>query len=1001
MTTENTTPNFFTLLGLNPDDPWDETRFEQALRDKRTAWSRQGSSIGVKALQAKKNLELVPAIRRVMADPELRADQATEAKTVLLDRRKTRIDSFERQLALAEAKGYIEEGELEKFIKEFKDALTESEIRSRVKVRVQGSNGQATKEIQQLDPTTIKDINDKLQIINKSDLYDLLALPQTTFRQELSHAAQQLYDDMVRRQPKTAEVTAKTDLAGHAKYIFKSDEMRRKYDESLRQSSLNALLKELDESIGRATEKGLFAKQVTLFLEAAAKAGWSYDTALLTLRAHAKDRKWFLQEPTIEVKDQKQRCEYCHELNEKGRNYCWKCAKELNLSCPGCGRSVPSNEDACGECGFPVGNRFRIDELLAEIRYLVKSQDLKTAEERLIDAERAWPLSKPDKRLQEIRECRDELQRLKETQQRAGEKLLQLINQREFFTARQFLSTQSALLNQQWYQNSIDAGITSAQNTLRRAQIAGINREEKVGLCLQALRICADYQDARDLLKLLPPNPPRDLQAKVVGTVVNLTWELSSSANVEYKIVCKKHSQPLSLKDGQILETITGRVYDDTSPEVGIPLFYAVFAVYEGVVSAQAAVLREPAMLIQGVRNITVRTDNQCIDLSWQVPSNIHHVVVVRKENTQPGAINDGTPISLLDTRHLVDTNVQNSHSYFYGIYCQFKDYNGRIVNSPVVFAQATPESPPEIVKSLQIETTKLPKGQEVVLKWQPPSKGDVAVLKSVQPLTLRAGDSISQSDLSQHGQVLESRLNMVQDMWTHPGIAYYTPVVLFRDTAYIGESARYICTEDISNLRYQNIGTALRLQWDWPENCNEALVIYRTINEQGLNAEMANTHKVTQAEYDFHGHFDIRGTTNQNYTINVAAIVRQGNEQITTPGACIQALLASKIDLSYEFKLPMRFVRKQYLLHLHTPKPGRFPTLLIVLKRNGLPLNKTDGELLCRLPNLESTDIDLFLPLPDKTFPPNTFGKVFLEDDSSYNTVKVNHPSIDKLRLG
>src|SRR5437870_12312326 len=104
MSTDKTTPNFFILLGLSPDERWDPAKFEQVYREKRIEWSRQSSGVAKKALAAKKNLELLPEIRRVMEDPALREEQATAARAELASDKKAALERFEKEFAYINVK---------------------------------------------------------------------------------------------------------------------------------------------------------------------------------------------------------------------------------------------------------------------------------------------------------------------------------------------------------------------------------------------------------------------------------------------------------------------------------------------------------------------------------------------------------------------------------------------------------------------------------------------------------------------------------------------------------------------------------------------------------------------------------------------------------------------------------------------------------------------------------------------------------------------------------
>src|SRR5258706_13734804 len=110
MTTQ-TRPSFFILLGLAPDGGWNQTAFEQTLRQKRGEWSLQGAGVAKKALVARQNLALLPAITQVMTSPELREKEAKAARKELASARQAQVERLGEQLALVNARDSIEQVE--------------------------------------------------------------------------------------------------------------------------------------------------------------------------------------------------------------------------------------------------------------------------------------------------------------------------------------------------------------------------------------------------------------------------------------------------------------------------------------------------------------------------------------------------------------------------------------------------------------------------------------------------------------------------------------------------------------------------------------------------------------------------------------------------------------------------------------------------------------------------------------------------------------------------
>lgn len=1005
MAGEKTTsaPNFFLLLGLNPADPWDEKKFEQALEAKRSEWARKSSMVGNVAMEARRNLALYGEIQRAMRDPDERSAQAAAARKEYEAGRQARLEQFERQVEIASGKGFLEQAELDRFIADFKDVLSEKEIRERIKAPIQALNTQGP-GVQQLDPTTVKEINDHLHFLQKSDLYDLLNMPDMTSNQELSRAAQELYEEMQRRQPKTAEVTTASSLAGHARIIFKTDEMRRKYNESRRLSKLNTLLEEFEETVNRSSgkQKGLYAKQVALFLERATRNGWSQEEARLRLQEYANRRHWFLEVPTLEITTGQQRCGYCKAFNPQGREFCKECNKALRVHCPDCGQVVRSDEVGCGNCGFPVGNRYRVDELLADCRDLLAKQQVEAADRQLKHAEEIWAPKRADSLRQQIQACRTQIQSLMQTRKESSRHIEDLLLKRQFFAAHAYLLQPQAggLPDRERYARTIADAIAQAEALLKRAKTLSAV-EQKTDLCLQALHMCTDYKEAHDLLSTLPPSPPRNLQARVGGSTISLQWDASPTRSAGYRIVRKIGSQPVSVGDGQTLATVAGRVYEDTHPEVGVPVFYAIFAVLADIPSLDGALLPRPVMLLQDVTDLKTRVDSQFVEISWQAPPHVTNILVERQEQLSQNAVGGKTFLATLDLHHVLDRAVENEHVYIYTIYCQFKAYNGQFVNSAGVTVKARPEAPPALISSLDITSRRVAQGYEVQLSWTAPQKGRAVILKSVNAPQIKGGETLASSELGRYGKILEERADLCRDLWTQPGVACYTPIVIFQGTAYAGSPERFVVIDDVRDLRYQNLGSAIRLNWTWPANCQEVIVAYDYEQWPQTDHLTRTSQRVTLVEYEHKGYYDLKGVPDRDHYIVVAAIVAQGDERIVGAGARVRARLVSKLVVTYEIKdLRPLFGPKKRMLRVTARSAGTLPTILVMSKQGRLPLRKEEGEILFRQEGPLPIETTLEFELPERTFAPRTFGKLYLEDDTLYESVTIHHPDEEKLRL-
>ncbi|HEY4384627.1 MAG TPA: hypothetical protein VGN34_09160 [Ktedonobacteraceae bacterium] len=298
--TDSSRPNFFLLLALDPDELWDPTNYQKALQEKIRQWNRDSMSIAKKALPAQANRALLPLIHRVMEDPTLREMEAEEARKLFANRSSVAREQFEKQLILLNLKEQVELGEIERFVEEFKHVVPATAIHKRITVKIR--TGQPSRHTDEpLDTSMVKNIIDRLEVLHMKTLYEFLQCPSKSTTAMLLRAAQERYAEEVRQHP-TAEVTASIELAGFAMNIFKTNEMRARYDKTLSQTVLHQLLHDLADSLKRSRIKEVHPKQTRYYLQRAAEAGWKEKEALEQLKEYGRTHHWFITVPAKPAK---------------------------------------------------------------------------------------------------------------------------------------------------------------------------------------------------------------------------------------------------------------------------------------------------------------------------------------------------------------------------------------------------------------------------------------------------------------------------------------------------------------------------------------------------------------------------------------------------------------------------------------------------------------------------------------------------------------------------
>lgn len=1006
--TEKKLPNLFLLLDLNPDAPWDQGLFEERLRDKRREWSGLTHMPSKRGLQAKQSLSKIPHLKRVAADEALRQQQASAARQEQKTSQAERLQVFEADLDLLAAKGHILEAELQRLVKDYADILSEVEIRKRLKVPLEKGRSARGKAQPALAAAKARGINRRLDNLGKTDLYDFLGMGKKPQGHLLRQRARERYDAVMRKAARSSQDTLISELSGYCLDIFKSEAGRAKYDETLRRQVFEDLKKKVDQAA--RVSKRLEAAQMEQLLREARENGLDLDETLEVLIGHARDRGYaiLVSERTTSSVATLQRCGYCGQLVAPDKQHCTDCGQPLRESCPRCGQVGPTDQMACGQCGFPVGNRVWVEHLLGEADQASRQRDFQLALELLAQAQQAWPAEAKNPVGQRIEVLASQIEPARQAQEAMVQQIHDLIKQRHFYTARdllpdlaQALPTSSPDLG--GYERQIKTRIRQVEVKLAEARrSATVDPEIEVLAYQEVVRLCQDCQEARDMLAKTPPSSPQAVQTTLGGTVVHLNWQPSRSQNVRYTVVRKSSSRPVSVSDGQQLSTVAGTSYDDTDPEPGLPLFYAIFADREGVPSKTGATLSQPIMLIQDVGNLTSQVDDRRVHLQWQPPPNVHDVVVVRSELRYPHSLEEGQRIAVLGKEQAVDGQVQNEQRYYYTVFAQFKDYADQLVTTPGTRIEAVPQQPPRPIAELRIMASGRSHARRVQLDWNPPRKGKVIILKSDTSSGLTFGDTIPQQELSRYGQVLQTSGGQARDKAERAGIYFYLPVVCFQDMAYIGREQQYSCMDDIAELSVQNLGRQLRLEWRWPPNCQEVVVAYGHTDWPQPDGSQATTVALTKAQYDLRGYYDISNPVMEDHYIIVYAVITQAGQRIISTGQaedCRRLVsLRSRIMLNYEIK-KSRFQKKHHL-QLTFQGKGTLPALVLVRKRATLPMKKTDGEIVLRSEPMSIKDDNLVLQIPQRALRGRSYVRLFLEDDNMYDFVTIRHPSREKLRL-
>ena len=1039
-------PNFFILLELDPDAPWNPTDFDIRLKEKQNQWAREANSPkpDVKS-NANRNLKLVGEIRTVMADPNKREQEARAYRTAVEAARAPLLRQFEEDLIDLRGEG-VTPSLLQALFETYKGVLTEQEIRSRLAsegIIVGDAPQPAAPPVDEpLDAVVAEQIQKNLSFLNEPSLYTLLSkapgrssgrpLDFSSPSSEMLEAAKLLSEWTFQQINAGPEVTAKRALTGQAQSIFKDENRRKQYDTLLRRQPLEQLIKRIDRLC--TPLGGISPQRAELFLRKAVEGQVQLEEAAQALTRLIATKGWpqiLLGGPT-EAVQRLHPCANCHRLNDPSDQFCKWCKEALWIDCPNCGtKHQDASVLSCGTCGFALTRRRWVVWALDETERLIGRGEWYAAAEQLDEIRRDWAPKHPDDlvahmdmldtRIQPERERinkereeqrkRDEEQRRKEQERLEAERAARdaavtaieasLQARRLYEAQRTLVTAPRATPEHPEYgdklaecKTTIDEGIARAERLVKLAHASG-DDEEAERHCGEALEVAADCAEALSLLAKLPVAAPRNFRVEAVSRhEVRLTWEEPSSSLVSgYTIRRKVGSPPARHDDGELVEMpqrlVTATV--DTRAEQGVPIHYSIFS---RAGTRYSRLETRATLLAPPVTGLACEVTPASVHLRWELPSpHIRGVRVRRAEGEPPRTIEDGEEVPGATRADVTDRNVREGTRYGYAVFAEYAAVSGRPVWSPApATIHAMPQMPPRPITDLRAERDENLAGYaKAVLSCTPPQSGELFIVQYFGSQVPRPG-SVDRWDALEAGRrVLPARHLPVLHAWTEPGACWYVPVVCVEDMGYVGAAVRFDCVNQVARLRSEVSGPgALRLRWSWPRLCTRVEV---ASSPTGWPAGFQGVTRMTvarpaSAADDSEGTCELRSGGAAELFVAVVAYARAGSQEIASEDLRLRAHLGQRPRLIWKVEKKLLGGAPRALI-LELRDSTIAPALMVVSQQGRPARDPHDGIVFYKQESMEWRTGKLSVDLKGGLSVPDTFISVFLTDPSEAAAVE------------
>lgn len=844
--------NYYILLEL-PFDPPEENEgtIRKAIEGKQSQWSRDQLKSFLKA-RASKNLEMIPDMQKVMTDPQLRRQEAKEARRI----RDAKLPELTEKLKIYRSKG------------EKLDPRDLKKVAS-----VYSPYGFSAKKIQEIfqtipDPAgsviSVSDVITKQQADNISNYLRQLGTPHITLYEFLGTSSSASAAEMVQKggalQKKVRESgaqkgidAAKGSLAGLIVELFRDEAGKKRYDnyiEITKYGDLNDLIDEMARGNRNTIDQNLKNALIDSCLKSHREVSLSEASAYID--SYCAFRNYKVTGNTVH-------CATCNIDYPAGTETCPKCGKHIIITCPRCGRANDNITKTC-QCGFSLEMMEPVQEDLAGARQAFASRQYTKIEPLLIRPRSYWPENKDLKALESD---------LGGLQKKYADLLASIEGQvraKNFYAARKLIQEGKA--------SGFPVGTASDGPYVIDAALAGRvdDRIRQVEQKLDSLRNLSPDQAFETLIALseqisdcpslqqqlrnFPPEPVSSVTVVKSRGNASISWKPSSSrGSLEYVLVRKENAwaNGTKEKDPTGTEVYRGRDvrFTDSGLRDSTVYCYCVITVRAGVQSSPAR-LEAPVVFVGNVTDVSVKGGDGILTLNWKAPEGVTGVKLwISRSESQPSEPSAYRPYPCQRLDGETIAGLVNGSRYWVRIQA-LHTVSGRAYPSEDLVLSGVPEKPAAPMRNFAVRF----EDGHFSATWDR-AEWDAILFCSDRKPEYSPGSVYDLSDLQARFTKLDITLrSSTEAEFSHPfsGRCYIIPGLIRASNVVLGQAAAVSNIPAVRNPSSDiNAGaTEMYVNFDWPKKLDRVLLCFRTdAYPAGPEDPAARKAEVTRRQYD------------------------------------------------------------------------------------------------------------------------------------------------------
>ena len=683
------------------------------------------------------------------------------------------------------------------------------------------------------------------------------------------------------------------------------------------------------------------------------------------------------------------RCPECGNMVQAGPNtvFCPSCGKNFKTVCPACGTAQQSRNQICVKCGFNFKEGMeKANRLSLDFRMNMQKGMVGKAEKSLTMLKDTYSgyagLAGMEAELQKARTNMSTMRKLILDSCAKG-RFMEAKTACENLVGQYPDALADDLELKQKYSECVSR-VNAADLYCQKASVAD-SRQQRMAMYVAAVEICPDHQLAKSKLREDPPSGPADAYGKLGDRSFTIKFMAPTEASgVTYCIYREKNSLPRITEETRPLAEVPTTVYVDKTLEPGVEYYYSIYSKRWGILSKEGAHLG-PIMTISEVDKVTLEPIDGGLRIMYEKPRGATRVRLWRTDGSGSGV---GTEISLNGQTVYDDIGLVGGRKYHYLFVAEYEGRNKVERSEGVVFSGATVDAP-KPVKDLKIRWNK--SDGTYTAKWS--TDEPVTLYCTPKKITI-PGNMVKMEDIVSWMKPIEPIMEYsdgIRFSLPDGSVQYIYPIIPRGKVGIKGTELMVANLKPFRDVEKTISNKDCIITMAWPDDAAEAKLVISNGEVRGLDDIDAEIKTVRREEYMEERQIRIPMGHSAKKCINIFALYKVNDEMIASRGIAIDVYSAECRKVSYTVRKEKTGMRMDFTAD---PDVSEIPAIIAVQVAVGIPLKRTDGEVIWRSHNpVQLTQGRGSLTVQCKNLEDPARMRLFFENDSDYNMFRFMHP--------